>query len=128
MNLDPVEVLATYLRSLSDFPASVPKGDMNEHTTGETTVYLEHSGGFRVVRDRMDRFDIEYDVYALDRKICVDLALLVRERLLESLPNTAVGGAFVCDVEEIAAPSYYPDKSSREHMYGGEVALFLIDA
>ncbi|MEU6704726.1 hypothetical protein [Streptomyces wuyuanensis] len=128
MRIDPIEVLVTYLRSQPGIPASAPKGDLTEHVTGDTTIYLEHSGGFRVVRDRMDRFDVEYDVYSPDRKACVDLALLVRETLLEKLPNAAVGGALVLDVDEIAAPSYYPDDSSREHVYGGEVSVFLTEA
>lgn len=124
MRIDPVEVLVTFLRSLPGIPSGVVTGAMTEHATGDTTVYLEHSGGYRMVRDRMDRADIEYSVYAVDRKECVDLALQVREKLLEVLPGQAVGGALVLDVDDIAAPSYYPDDQSREHMYGGEVAVF----
>ncbi|MFD8018924.1 hypothetical protein ACFV6G_00605 [Streptomyces lavendulae] len=128
MKLDPVEVLVTYLRSLPDIPAGAPKGDMTEHVAGDTTVYLEHSGGYRLVRDSADRADIEYSVYSVDRKQCIDLAMTVREKLLEALPGRAVTGALVLDVEDIASPSYYPDESSREHMYGGEVAVFLTTA
>ncbi|MFD7257171.1 hypothetical protein [Streptomyces sp. NPDC059874] len=115
----------TYLRSLPDVPVGAPKGDMTEHVAGDTTVYLEHSGGFRIVRDSADRADIEYSVYSLDRKVCIDLAMLVREKLLEDLPGRTVAGALVLDVEDIASPAYFPDDSSREHMYGGEVAVFL---
>ena len=128
MRLDPIEFLVSYLRSDPDIPEDSPTGDMTEHATGDTTVYLEHSGGFRVVRDSMDRADVEYSVYSLDRKECVDLALLVREKLLEELPGKTVGGALVLNVEDIALPSYYPDDSSREHMYGGEVAVFYTSA
>ncbi|MFI5865851.1 hypothetical protein [Streptomyces sp. NPDC051546] len=128
MNLDPVEVVVTYLRSLPDIPAGAVRGDMAEHVTGDTTVYLEHSGGYRLVRDSMDRADIEYSVYALDRKKCIDLAMIVREALLEKLPGLTIAGAMVLDVEDIASPAYFPDESSREHMYGGEVAVFLVVA
>ncbi|MFJ2114148.1 hypothetical protein ACIOEX_20050 [Streptomyces sp. NPDC087850] len=124
MRLDPIEFLVFHFRSLG-LNARVT-GDMTEHTTGGTTVYFEHSGGFRVVRDSMDRAEIEYSVYSLDRKECADIAYRVRELLLESLPNAAVGGALVLDVAEISSPQYFPDRSSREHMYGGEVALFYV--
>ncbi|MGW6597907.1 hypothetical protein [Streptomyces sp. NPDC055036] len=101
---------------------------MTEHVTGNTTIYLEPSGGFRVVRDRMDRAGVEYSVYSTDRKECVDLALRVREKFLEALPGLVVGKALVLDVDEVSSPQYYPDESSREHMYGGEVTLFFIEA
>ncbi|MFI5802972.1 hypothetical protein [Streptomyces sp. NPDC051561] len=116
----------TYLRTQQDIPTEAPKGDMTRHQVGDTTVYLEHNGGYRVVRDSADRADIEYDVYALDRKAAVDLAYLVRERLLEDLPETSLLGCLVLDVEEISSPVYYPDDSSREHMYGGEVAVYIV--
>ncbi|MFC8099435.1 hypothetical protein [Streptomyces sp. NPDC057363] len=128
MKIDPVEVALTFLHAQPDIPEGAPIGDMTEHVSGDTSVYLEHSGGYRVVRDRMDRADIEYSAYSLDRKACIDLALLVREKLLEVLPGTVVAGAEVLDVEDVALPSYYPDESSREHMYGGEVTIFYTSA
>lgn len=128
MKLDPVEVVITFLRDQPDIPEGAPIGDMTEHVTGATSVYLEHSGGYRVVRDSMDRADIEYSAYSEDRKACIDLALLVREKLLEELPGKALAGALVLDVEDIALPAYYPDESSREHMYGGEVTVFYTSA
>ncbi|QNJ42023.1 hypothetical protein [Streptomyces buecherae] len=113
-----------FLRTRPSIPRDAVRGDMTEHTTGATTVYLEHSGGYRVVREAMDRADIEYEVYALDRKRCIDLALLVREELLENLPGMILGGAEVLDIGEISAPVYIPDVTSREHVYGGEVSVF----
>lgn len=128
MRLDPIEFLVTFLDDQPGISPDSVTGDMTEHVSGDTTIYLEPSGGFRVVRDSMDRADIEYNVYSLDRKECMDLALLVREHLLEVLPGKAVGGALVLDVEDIALPSYYPDDSSREHMYGGEVTVFYTES
>lgn len=128
MRIDAIQVLVSYLNSRPGIPSDSVIGDLTEHVTGETAIYLEHMGGFRVVRDCMDRVDVEYDVYALDRKEAVDLALLVREKLLEELPNTAVGGALVLDVEEIDSPKYDPDDSSREHVYCGQVAVFFTAA
>ncbi|WP_145500883.1 hypothetical protein [Streptomyces sp. CFMR 7] len=125
MRIDPVEFLVTFLKTYPGIPDSAPKGDMNNHVTGDTTIYLEPSGGLRLVRDSMDRVDIEYDVYSPDRKTCVDLALLVREALLEHLPNQTASGVLVLDTEDIQFPTYYPDKNSREHMYGGEVSVFF---
>ncbi|MGW2919522.1 hypothetical protein ACWDBF_16910 [Streptomyces angustmyceticus] len=124
MRIDPLEFLVTYLQSIPAIPEGSVIGDLNNHVTGETSVYLEHMGGFRVVRDRMDRVDVEYAAYSVDRKEAIDLALLVREKFLEALPGTAVGGALVLDVEEIDSPKYDPDDSSREHAYCGQVAVF----
>ncbi|MFE9442495.1 hypothetical protein ACFYO2_26615 [Streptomyces sp. NPDC006602] len=128
MRLDPIEFLATYLDSVPDIPDGSVLGDLTNHVTGETAIYLEHMGGFRVVRDSMDRVDVEYAAYSMDRKEAVDLALLVRERFLEALPNTSVGGVLVLDVEEIDSPKYDPDDSSREHVYCGQVAVFFTAA
>ncbi|XMN06951.1 hypothetical protein ACK8N7_13315 [Streptomyces griseobrunneus] len=125
MRIDPIDFLVAFLRAQPGIPGTAPKGDLTNHTHGDTTVYLEPSGGFRMVRDRMDRVDIEYDVYSLDRKACIDLALTVREALLEVLPNKTVDGALVLDVEDIQFPTYYPDKTSREHVYGGELSVFF---
>ncbi|MFF3453248.1 hypothetical protein ACFYXH_02745 [Streptomyces sp. NPDC002730] len=124
MKLDPIEFLVKYLDSIQEIPDGSVLGDLTNHVTGETAIYLEHMGGFRVVRDRMDRIDVEYAAYSLDRKEAVDLALLVREKFLEDLPDTAASGALVLDVAEIDFPTYDPDDSSREHVYCGHVAVF----
>ncbi|MFB7027179.1 MULTISPECIES: hypothetical protein [unclassified Streptomyces] len=128
MKIDPIEFLVTYLKSAPEIPDGSVLGDLTNHVTGETAVYLEHMGGFRVVRDTMDRVDVEYAAYSMDRKESIDLALLVREKLLEGLPDTAVGGALVLDVEEIESPKYDPDESSREHVYCGQVSVFYTTA
>ncbi|MEU7104278.1 hypothetical protein ABZ951_04365 [Streptomyces sp. NPDC046215] len=91
-------------------------------------IYIEHSGGFRMVRDRMDRADIVISVRHEDRKHAVDLAYRCRAALLEELPGRVVAGAEVLDVEEISSPRYEPDSTSREHVYSGEVAVFYLAA
>ncbi|MFD0384456.1 hypothetical protein ACFQ2B_26120 [Streptomyces stramineus] len=71
-------------------------------------IYIEHSGGFRMVRDRMDRADIVISVRHEDRKHAVDLAYRCRAALLEELPGRVVAGAEVLDVEEISSPAMSP--------------------
>lgn len=128
MRQDPVEFVVEFLRSVPGLPAQYVTGDHVGHEAGQPMVYVEHSGGFRMVRDRMDRSDVEVDVYHEDRKAAVDLAYRCREALLEELPGRVVGGVEVLDVDEISAPRYFPDSTSREHMYGGEVAVFYVEA
>ncbi|MGW9170153.1 hypothetical protein [Streptomyces decoyicus] len=125
--IDPVGLVKAFLDSLDDIPEGSPTGDLAGREAGETAIYLEHSGGFRVVRDRMDRADIEYSVYHLDRGDCVDLATLCREHLLNTLPGLVIDGIEVLDVEDVSTPSYLPDQTSREHVYGGEVTLFYCE-
>ncbi|MFB8199394.1 hypothetical protein [Kitasatospora purpeofusca] len=102
-------------------------GDLVGREAGQTTVYLAQSGGHRLVRDRMDRADIEVDVYHQERAEAARIAGLVRQHLLEQLPGLVAGGALVLDVAEISSPRYYPDEASREHMYGAEVAVFFVE-
>lgn len=128
MEIDPVVVVVEYLHSLPDFPAGSVTGDLVGWNPEGLTVYVQHSGGFRMVRDRMDRADIEYDVYHPDRGEAVRMAYRVRRYLLESLRASTVGNAEVLDVTEIQSPQYYPDPTSRSHMYGGEVSVFYVEA
>ncbi|MCC3773674.1 hypothetical protein [Streptomyces sp. UNOB3_S3] len=126
MRQDPVEVVIAYLWSVPGLPAQYITGDHVGHQAGEPMIYVEHSGGFRMIRDRLDRADITFDVYHDDRKHAVDLAYRCREALLEELPGLVVGGAEVLEVEEISSPRYDPDVTSREHCYRGEVAVFFV--
>ncbi|MFJ8699462.1 hypothetical protein [Streptomyces ardesiacus] len=93
---------------------------------GETTVYLIQAGGYRAKRDRMERFDILYDVYAPTPHEAGALAYTVREYLLEQLPGTRAKGALVLNVRDNNAPAWHPDKESLEPAYTGEVALYLV--
>ncbi|MGJ3559630.1 hypothetical protein ACR6C2_16795 [Streptomyces sp. INA 01156] len=100
-------------------------GSLIGRNVGETTIYVIQSGGYRVRRDRLDRFDILYDVYAQTPAEAGALAYVVREYLLEQLPGTALKGGLVLNVWEVSAPAWHPDKESLEPAYTGEVALYL---
>ncbi|MCZ4119034.1 hypothetical protein [Streptomyces sp. H39-S7] len=128
MKVDPIGILFQYLNSLHEIPDGAPTGDLVGRKVGDTTIYLNHSGGYRMVRDRLDRVDIEYDVYHTDRAKAAGLALLTREFLLEDLPGRTLLGVTVLDVDDISIPRYLPDEDSREHVYGGEVAIFLVES
>ncbi|MBD0739840.1 hypothetical protein [Streptomyces sp. CBMA29] len=127
MKVDPIDIIFQYLNSLPEIPAGAPTGDLVGRKVGDTTICLYNSGGFRIVRDRMDRVDIEYDVYHTDRAQAAGLALLTREFLLEDLPGKTIAGVDVLDVDDISIPRYLPDEDSREHVYGGEVAIFYVE-
>jgi hypothetical protein len=122
--IDSVRVGTTFLRSLN-----VPgvTGDLNTRQIGQTTVYLEHDGGARVLRHVLDRMDLFYAVYSLDREEASQLALDVVEHFLEQLPNSTVAGAYVLDTAA-ELPQYDPDDSSREHRFIGSIAMWLTKA
>lgn len=124
MRTDPVPLVVNYLKSLPDIPADAPTGTLVGREAGNVAVYVLHSGGFRMVRDSMDRADILYDVYHKDRASAAGLSYLVREYLLEDLPGKVIDGVQVLDVQEISSPRYQPDEVSLEDAYAGEVAIF----
>ncbi|MER6912239.1 hypothetical protein ABT354_11245 [Streptomyces sp. NPDC000594] len=120
--------LVAFLRAaLPDLPGQAVTGDLVGRDPGSTTVYLEHAGGHRAVRHRMDRAEIEYSIYAAQRESAAALAHRVRSILLDQLPGEAVDGALVLDAADIDAVRYLPDDTSREHCYGGEVAVSYIE-
>ncbi|MGI5531526.1 hypothetical protein ACQEVX_30360 [Streptomyces syringium] len=128
MKRDPIAFLVSYLRSrLPELAHGAVTGDLVGRQPGDTTVYLAHSGGYRAIRTRLDRADVEYEVYAADREAAAVLAYRVRELLLEDLPGRDVHGVLVLDVADIDSPTYLPDSISREHCYGGEVAVSYIE-
>ncbi|MFT2017716.1 hypothetical protein ACMA1D_18030 [Streptomyces sp. 796.1] len=127
MRRDPLAFLISYLRSRLKFPPGAVTGDLVGREPGDVTVYLEHSGGFRTVRHRADRAEVEYSVLHPDREKAASLAYEVRALLLEELPGTVVDGALVLDVVDIDSPKYLPDDVSREHCYGGEATVFYIE-
>ncbi|MCC2279520.1 hypothetical protein LKL35_29420 [Streptomyces sp. ET3-23] len=126
MRVDPVSVVHDYLRAKPELAHAVT-GDLVGREPGETAIYVEHAGGYRAVRDRMDRADITYQVYSEHRDEAAKLAYLVREQLLEDLPGRLVGDALVLDVSDGISPRYFPDSASREHSYLGEVSVFITE-
>lgn len=125
---DPIAAVVQFLRSLPDLPPGSVIGDMNAREVGDTTVYVEHDGGYRVVRDCMDRVFIAYEVYDLDREKAANLAFLVREHLLRGLRDVTVGSVYFLDSHDEELPNYEPDANSREHMYSGTVSLYYTEA
>lgn len=125
MRFDPLPLVVNFLRSCPDIPEGSVTGSLVGRNVGETTVYVIQSGGYRIKRDRLDRFDILYDVYGKSPAEAGTLAYAVREYLLERLPGTALKGALVLNVREITAPHWHPDKESLEPAYTGEVCLFI---
>jgi len=124
---DPIAAIVTYLRGLPELSSVRVTGDMNTREVGETTVYVEPTGGFRVLRDCEDRIDISYEVYAAERQDAVQLAFDLRE-LLFRLRDVEAGGLYFLDCYELSMPDYEPDPASREHVYSGEVACYYTAA
>lgn len=127
MNVDPIPLMVNYLKSCQGLPADAVTGTLNGREAGDTTLYVLHAGGFRLVRERMDRADIYYDAYHQDRASAAGLAYLAREYLLEDLPGKVLNGVQVLDVKEISSPRYVPDQVSLEDVYGGEVSIFYAE-
>lgn len=124
---DPMKSIVLFLRSLPELPPGSVTGDLKTREVGSTTIYVEHNGGFRMVRDRMDRIDLVYEVYSLDREEAAELAFLLRDLLLSEAPNAVSGDHFFLDCLEISMPDYEPDAASREHVYSGEISLFYVE-
>ncbi|MFG2228029.1 hypothetical protein [Streptomyces sp. NPDC048644] len=127
MRRDPIAFLVQHLRGRLKLPPGAVTGDLVGRNPGDVTVYLEHSGGFRIVRNRADRADVEYSAIGPDREKAAGLAYEVREALLEELPGAELDGVLVLDVAEVDSPKYLPDSTSREHCYVAEVAVSYIE-
>ncbi|MCX4554134.1 hypothetical protein [Streptomyces sp. NBC_01500] len=124
MIVDPVDSVVKFLRTFPDLPKAV--GDLNARNVGDPTLYVFSTGGFRMLRESLDRTDIKYEIYHQDRETAVALAFEVRGHLLSDLPGAVAGNAYVLDVGEVNQPYYDPDPTSREHVYCGEIALFYV--
>ena len=124
MRTDPIPLIVSYLNSCPDVPAGTATGSLLGRESGDTTVYVTQTGGFRLVRDSVDRADVMYEVYHRERPTAAGLAFTVREYLLEHLPGLLVEGVQVLDTKDISAPHYVPDTQSSEHTYEGEIAIF----
>ncbi|MEV3860714.1 hypothetical protein AB0J38_41195 [Streptomyces sp. NPDC050095] len=128
MTLDPLPLVIEFLRSSPGITTETVTGTLVGRSVGEPTVYVIQSGGLRMVRHRLDRFDVLYDVYGTSTAEAAALAYTVRTLLLEQLPGTTLQGALVLDVAEVSAPAWHPDAVSQEPAYTGEVSLFLVES
>jgi hypothetical protein len=129
MSLDPIASVIQFLRGLPDLPPGSVIGDMNAREVGDTTIYVEHDGGYEVMRDCLDRVFVVYEVYDLDREKAADLAFLVRRHLLRGLRDgVTVGDLYFNDSHDEELPDYEPDSNSREHVYCGTVSLYYTEA
>jgi hypothetical protein len=125
---DPIPLVISFLRAQPDIPADAVSGNLDDRSVGDTTIYVLHAGGFREVRDRMDRADIVYDVYGKDRESTAALAYLVRAHLLEDMRNTVVSGHVILDVIETSSPRWNPDTQSDEPAFTGELTVYYTAA
>jgi len=130
MSLDPIACVVSYLRSQPDLYQVVVTGDMGAREVGDTTVYVEHDGGYRRDRDaEVDRVYVAYEVYSLDREEAAELSFKVRNLLLRGLRNgVTVGDLYFLDSRDEEMPDYEPDDTSREHAYCGVVSFYYQQA
>ncbi|AJC53995.1 hypothetical protein [Streptomyces sp. 769] len=127
MRRDPASFLIAYLSSLDEFRGVFIGPDLVGRKTGLPAIILDHAGGVRMVRDRMDRADFSINVYGPDRETAASLAYACREYLLEDFPGRSVSGVQVLDVSEVWAPRAFPDSTSREFRFLGNIAVFFIE-
>ncbi|MCZ4097314.1 MULTISPECIES: hypothetical protein [unclassified Streptomyces] len=128
MSSDPIAVLHAYIATLPDLSGVMVSGTRIGRVRGKPTVVLEGTGGYRVVRRRMDRADVTINVYHSTHTQAAGLASTLRDSLLDDLPGTVVGGAQVLDVAEVSMPFPLPDATSAEFRYVHDIALYLTEA
>ncbi|MGW2579892.1 hypothetical protein ACWCYZ_00905 [Streptomyces virginiae] len=122
---DPLVVLHAYLTGLPETAGIAVSASMLDKQKGAPAVILDGTGGYRVIRHRLDRADITVNTYHRSMREASDLAYSLRERLLNELPGTVAGGGQVLDVSEIHSPFHLPDLDSGEYRYVGAIALFF---
>ncbi|GAA2916975.1 hypothetical protein GCM10020221_11290 [Streptomyces thioluteus] len=103
-------------------------GSMVGRAKGQRSVIVEASGGYREMRERLDRAEVTLHIYGPAQMATSDLAHVVRELLLEGLPGQRAGGALVLDVAEVHMPFPLADESSGEFRYVHALSLYLIEA
>jgi hypothetical protein len=101
--------------------------DLFAHATGDSAVVVNLVSGQRIVRDRMDAFDLVFNCYSASKKDAAELALTVREFLLESLPATAISGVMVADVRDGFGPFDAADLESGEQRFIYRASLFVYE-
>ncbi|GGP72105.1 hypothetical protein [Streptomyces melanogenes] len=120
-----MRVLHAYLTALPETAGILVSASLVDRVKGQPSVILDGTGGYRVVRHRADRADFTINVYHRTMHEAADLAFALRERLLEDLPGTVVGGGQVLDVNEVHSPVFLADMTSGEYRYIAAIALYL---
>lgn len=122
---DPTPLLVLPLRSMAS--GTFVSGDWIGRPEGRPTVIVEYDGGYRVVRDRMDRAEFTIHVYAGTRAVTAALAFNLRARVLADLPGAVVNGIQIADVDELMMPTPTPDEESREWRFTFSCALYVYE-
>lgn len=126
MRINPVPFLIARIRNIPNLGDVLVSSDMLAHRVGESAIVVTlEPGGKRVVRNRLDAFRIRISHYGASKKIASDQAFLVREYLLETLPDTDHDGIAVNEVEEDDSPFEFPDDDSGEQRYIHRITLYL---
>lgn len=126
MRINPIPFLIARIRSIPGLTGVQVSSDLMAHTLGERAVVVSlEPGGKRVVRDRMDAFRFTINYYGSSIGEAADLAFIVREYLLEVLPDTAFSGIAVNEVEEDDAPWDFGDPDSRESRFIHRITIYL---
>lgn len=122
---EPTALLVAFVRSIS--PGVFVSGDWIGRPEGVRAVIIDFEGGWRTVRDRMDRADFTLHVYGPDRDATSDLAYTLRDSVLSTLPGAVLSGVQVADIEELMIPTPTPDEASREPRYTFAVSMHVFE-
>lgn len=123
---EPTPLVVQFLRQAAG-PDVFVSGDWIGRPQGKAAVIVDFDGGWRTVRDRMDRAEFTVHVYASDRDATSVLAFRLRDLVLTSMPGHVWSGVQVADVEELMMPSPTPDEESREWRYTFSFAAWLFE-
>lgn len=106
--------------------AGVPiLADLVGHEVNTPAVHVMLGSGGRVVRDKMDRWNMSIKYYGPDKQATFALARKVRRIMLENLPAVRISGAVISDVQEGHAPSDFSDQVTGEQIFLHLVSLFV---
>jgi hypothetical protein len=125
MIIDPLDLIISWLRQQPELTAIAIGADLVGHTQGESAIVIEISPlSRRMVRDKMDRWELTFNYYGADKRTVAQLSGKAREILLERLPALHINGVTVTDVEESHAPYDFSDPTSNEQRYLHLVSLY----
>ncbi|WP_436776046.1 hypothetical protein [Yinghuangia sp. YIM S09857] len=126
MLTEPTPLVAEFMIEHAG-PGVYVSGDWIGRPEGKSAVIVDFDGGYRVVRDRMDRAEFVIHVYAATREAASALAFRLRDAALSSLPAHVAHGVQVADAEELMMPTPTPDELSRESRYTFAFAIYLFE-